>query len=84
MATTNPFPVGFAAEMRPRVPLIILVCATLFSSHPARAQFSQQGPKLMGTGTVQSTNARVVPRKDAGSSQADRKQDETLHVNLWD
>ncbi len=35
--------------MRHRVPLIVLVCATLLSSHPALAQFSQQGPKLVGT-----------------------------------
>src|ERR1017187_4510508 len=32
--------------------LIVLVCATLLSSQPARAQFSQQGPKLVGTGAV--------------------------------
>jgi hypothetical protein len=32
--------------------LIALVCATLLSSHPVRAQFSQQGPKLVGTGAV--------------------------------
>ena len=35
-----------------RVPLIVLVCARLLSSHPALAQFSQQGPKLVGTGAV--------------------------------
>jgi FG-GAP repeat len=29
--------------------LMVLVCATLLSSHPALAQFSQQGPKLVGT-----------------------------------
>ena len=34
--------------------LLVLVCATLLSSQPARAQFSQQGPKLVGTGTVMS------------------------------
>ena len=39
--------------MRQRVPLIVLVCATLLSSHPALAQFSQQGPKLVGTGAVE-------------------------------
>src|ERR1035437_3292578 len=38
--------------MRHRVPLIVLVCATLLSSHPALAQFSQQGPKLVGSGAV--------------------------------
>src|SRR5665213_1480764 len=35
-----------------RMNLIVLVCATLLSSHPAFAQFSQQGPKLVGTGVV--------------------------------
>jgi hypothetical protein len=38
--------------MRHLVALIVLVCATLLSSHPALAQFSQQGPKLVGTGAV--------------------------------
>ena len=33
-------------KMRHRVPLIGLVSATLLSSHPARAQFSPQGPNL--------------------------------------
>src|SRR5260221_12864383 len=32
--------------MRHPVALIALVCATLLSSHPALAQFSQQGPPL--------------------------------------
>ena len=36
-------------KMRHLVALIVLVCATLLSSHPALAQFSQQGPKLVGT-----------------------------------
>ena len=52
MATTNSFPSGFAVKVRHRVPLIVLVCATLLASHPALAQFSQQGPKLVGTGAV--------------------------------
>lgn len=41
-------------KMRHRVPLIVLVlvCTTLLSSHPALAQFSQQGPKLVATGPV--------------------------------
>ena len=34
------------------VALIALVSATLLSSHPALAQFSQQGSKLVGTGAV--------------------------------
>jgi formylglycine-generating enzyme required for sulfatase activity len=38
--------------MRHRVALIVLVCVTLFFSRPALAQFSQQGPKLVGTGAV--------------------------------
>jgi hypothetical protein len=38
--------------MRHPVALIFLVCATLFSSDPAVAQFVQQGPKLVGTGAV--------------------------------
>lgn len=36
--------------MRPHVPLIVLACATLLCSYPALAQFSQHGPKLVGTG----------------------------------
>src|SRR5450759_152995 len=39
-------------KMRHLVALIVLVCATLLSSHPALAQFSQQGPKLVGSGAV--------------------------------
>src|SRR5450756_1174256 len=39
-------------RMRHLVALIVLVSATLLSSHPALAQFSQQGPKLVGTGAV--------------------------------
>jgi formylglycine-generating enzyme required for sulfatase activity len=39
-------------KMRHPVALAVLVCATLLSSHPALAQFSQQGPKLVGTGAV--------------------------------
>jgi hypothetical protein len=42
-------------KMRHLVALIVLVCATLFSSHPVLAQFSQQGPKLVGTGAVGNT-----------------------------
>ena len=38
----------FPVIIRHRVPLIVLVCATLLSSHPALAQFSHQGPKLRG------------------------------------
>ena len=38
--------------MRHRIPLIVLLCATLLSSHPALAQFSQQGPKSVGTGAM--------------------------------
>ena len=43
-------------KMRHLVALIVLVCASLFSSHPALAQFSQQGPKLVGTGAVGGAN----------------------------
>jgi hypothetical protein len=32
--------------------LIVVVCATLLSSQPALAKFTQQGPKLVGTGAV--------------------------------
>jgi hypothetical protein len=38
--------------MRNHIALIVLVCTTLLYSHPALAQFSQQGPKLVGTGAV--------------------------------
>ncbi|MBI2924123.1 MAG: SUMF1/EgtB/PvdO family nonheme iron enzyme [Verrucomicrobia bacterium] len=47
-----PIPWKVPVKMRHRVPLIVLVCATLLSSHPALAQFLQQGPKLVGTGAV--------------------------------
>ena len=36
--------------------LLVLVCATLLSSYPALAQFSQQGPKLVGTGAAGNAN----------------------------
>lgn len=36
--------------------LIVLVYAALFSSQPAIAQFSQQGPKLVGTGAIASAS----------------------------
>jgi hypothetical protein len=41
-------------KMRTRhhIALIVLVSAMLLSSHPALGQFSQQGPKLVGTGAV--------------------------------
>src|ERR1700690_71804 len=42
--------------MRRHIELILFVCATLFSSHPALAEFSQQGPKLVGTGAVGNAN----------------------------
>jgi hypothetical protein len=34
------------------VPFVVLVCATLLSADPAFAQFSQQGPKLLGAGAI--------------------------------
>ena len=39
-------------KIRHPVVLIVLLGAMLLSSHPALAQFSQQGPKLVGTGAV--------------------------------
>src|ERR1035437_2985939 len=39
-------------KMRHFLALVVLVCATLLSSHPALAQFAQQGPKLVGTGAA--------------------------------
>ena len=48
----GPLPGGFPVKMRHQIALIVLVCATVLSSHPALAQFSQQGPKLVGTGAV--------------------------------
>ena len=38
--------------MRHHTELIVLVCAIVLSSHPALAQFAQQGPKLVGTGAT--------------------------------
>ncbi len=43
-------------RMRHPIALIVLVCATLLSARPALAQFSQQGPKLVGTGAVGSAS----------------------------
>ena len=42
----------FIMRMRHLIALAILVYATVLSSHAALAQFSQQGPKLVGTGAV--------------------------------
>ncbi len=42
----------FPMKTRHLVARIVLVSATLLSSHPAIAQFSQQGPRLVGTGAV--------------------------------
>jgi len=39
-------------RVRRTVAPIIFACATILSSCPAIAQFSQQGPKLVGTGAV--------------------------------
>jgi hypothetical protein len=50
--------------------LIVLVCATLLSSHPARAQFSQQGPKLVGTGAVGNANQGVSVSLSADGNTA--------------
>jgi hypothetical protein len=48
--------------MRLPIALIVLVCATLLSSHPALAQFSQQGPKLEGgAGALGPTFAKTLP-----------------------
>jgi len=38
--------------MRHTIPLTLLVCSSMLSAPPAHAQFSQQGPKLVGTGAV--------------------------------
>jgi hypothetical protein len=43
-------------KMCHRVSLIVLVCAAPLSSHPALAQFSQQGPKLVGSGGAVGSN----------------------------
>ena len=45
-------PMYMRMRMRHHIELIVLVCAMVLFSHPALAQFSQQGPKLVGTGTV--------------------------------
>ncbi len=39
-------------KMRRHIPLMVLASATLLSSPPALALFSQEGPKLVGTGAV--------------------------------
>jgi hypothetical protein len=53
-------------KMRHLVALIVLVSATLLSSHPALAQFSQQGPKLVGTGA-----GAIASQGDSVSLSAD-------------
>src|SRR5437763_10847100 len=49
--------------MRNRQALTLLVCAALFCSRPAYAQFTQQGSKLVGTGATgsaaQSTSVAI-------------------------
>jgi hypothetical protein len=42
----------FSLKMRHHIASIVPVYAALLFSHPAFAQFSQQGPKLVGTGAV--------------------------------
>ena len=43
---------GLPVKLRHRIALTCLACAALLSSFQALAQFSQQGPKLVGTDTV--------------------------------
>lgn len=47
-------------KMRNLILLIVLVCAALLSSHPALAQFTQQGGKLVGTGAAGLANQGSV------------------------
>jgi hypothetical protein len=56
--------------MRGPVSLAILVYATLLSSHPALAQFSQQGPKLVGTGAVGNARQGVSASLSADGNTA--------------
>ena len=55
-------------RMRTRhlVAVSVLACATLLATHPALAQFSQQGPKLVGSGAVE-----VARQGDSVSLSAD-------------
>jgi hypothetical protein len=53
-------------KMRHAVALIVLVCAT----HPAFAQFSQQGPKLLGTGAVENAARGVSVSLSADGNTA--------------
>ena len=43
---------SMSLSKRQHMALVVLVCAALLSSRPALAQFSPQGPKLVGTGAV--------------------------------
>jgi hypothetical protein len=49
--------------------LAFLVCVTLASSNPVLAQFSQQGPKLVGAGTPGSANQGVAVAVSADGNQ---------------
>jgi hypothetical protein len=67
--------------MRHFITLTALVCATLLSSSPALAQFSQQGAKLVGTGAVGTGRDGVVFQGQAVALSADGN---TAIVGGWD
>ena len=47
---------------------IVFVCSALLSSRPALAQFTQQGPKLVGTGAVGATQGASVSLSADGAT----------------
>jgi inhibitor of cysteine peptidase len=67
------------------VTLIVLVSATLLSSHPALAQFSQQGPKLVGTGAgaIASQGDSVSLSADGNTAIVGGPADNSLAGAAW-
>jgi hypothetical protein len=64
---------------------IAVFCATLLSSHPALAQFLQQGPKLVGTGAVGSAlqGASVSLSADGNTAIVGGPADNSLAGAAW-
>jgi hypothetical protein len=50
--TARVWPISFATSWRLFAASVLILATLLFSSQLALAQFTQQGPKLVGTGAV--------------------------------
>jgi hypothetical protein len=65
---------GFAA---------IVLCATLLGSTPSLAQFSQQGPKLVGTGAVGHSNIQPVKSVSVSTDGSTAIVVRSTEVYVW-